>query len=127
MEEKLQHQHIWPGQQSGALSLVGRVEILLSLVQSFIELKYFHDVATPALFCHKEPARRKNAKKPHAIKNQGGSRMIMISDHECSTLGYSHPSILVPQIKGNQEESLSKRDIDLVRGKSRGKSVQKGY
>ena len=44
--------------QSGALSLVGRVEIVLSLVGSFIELKYFHDVATPALLCHKEPARR---------------------------------------------------------------------
>ena len=44
--------------QSGALSLVGRVEIVLSLVESFIELKYFHDVATPALLCHKEPARR---------------------------------------------------------------------
>ena len=44
--------------QSGALSLVGIVEIVLSLVESFIELKYFHDVATPALLCHKEPARR---------------------------------------------------------------------
>ena len=44
--------------QSGALSLVGRVEILLSLVESFIQLKYFHGVATPALLCHKEPARR---------------------------------------------------------------------
>ena len=32
--------------QSGALSLlVGIVEILLSLVESFIELKYFHGVA----------------------------------------------------------------------------------
>ena len=30
----------------------------LSLVESFSELKYFHDVATPALLCHKEPARR---------------------------------------------------------------------
>ena len=28
------------------------------LVVSLIELKYFHDVATPALLCHKEPARR---------------------------------------------------------------------
>ena len=45
--------------QSGALSLVGIVEIVLSLVETFIELKYFHDVATPALLCHKEPARRK--------------------------------------------------------------------
>ena len=44
--------------QSGALSLVGRVEIVLSLVETFIELKYFHSVATPALLCHKEPARR---------------------------------------------------------------------
>ena len=44
--------------QSGALSLVGRLEILLSLVESFRELKYFHDVATPALLCHKEPSRR---------------------------------------------------------------------
>ena len=35
--------------QSGALSLVGIVEIELSLVESFMELKYFHDVATPAL------------------------------------------------------------------------------
>ena len=43
--------------QSGALSLVQRVEAWLSLVQSFIELKYFHDVATPALLCHKEPAK----------------------------------------------------------------------
>ena len=34
-----------PAQQSGALSLVGRVEIVLSLVESFIELKYFHHVA----------------------------------------------------------------------------------
>ena len=41
--------------QRGALSLVGIVEILLSLVESFIELKYFHNVATPALWCHKEP------------------------------------------------------------------------
>ena len=38
-----------PVDQSGALSLVGRVEIVLSLVETFIELKYFHDVATPAL------------------------------------------------------------------------------
>ena len=45
--------------QSGALSLVGIVEIMLSLVERFIELKYFHSVATPALLCHKEPARRK--------------------------------------------------------------------
>ena len=44
--------------QSGALSLVEIVEILLSLVESFVQLKYFHDVATPALLCHKEPARR---------------------------------------------------------------------
>ena len=35
-----------PVLQSGALSLVGRVEIVLSLVESFIELKYFHDVAS---------------------------------------------------------------------------------
>ena len=45
--------------QSGALSLVGIAEIVLSLVEIFIELKYFHDVATPALLWHKEPARRK--------------------------------------------------------------------
>ena len=44
--------------QSGALSLVGIVEAWLSLVESFIELKYFHGVAAPALLCHKEPARR---------------------------------------------------------------------
>ena len=44
--------------QSGALSLVGIVKIVLSLVESFKEMKYFHDVATPALLCHKEPARR---------------------------------------------------------------------
>jgi len=37
--------------------LVGRVEIVFSLGESFIELKYFHGVATPALLCHKEPAR----------------------------------------------------------------------
>ena len=43
--------------QSGALSLVGIVEAWLSLVESFIELKYFHDVATPALLCHKEACR----------------------------------------------------------------------
>ena len=43
-----------PSYQSGALSLVGLVEIVLSLVETFIELKYFHDVATPALLCHKE-------------------------------------------------------------------------
>ena len=47
--------------QSGALSLVGRVEILLSSVESFIELKYFHDVAMPALLCHKEQARASKA------------------------------------------------------------------
>ena len=34
-------------EKSGALSLVG-------IVESFIKLKYFHDVATPALLCHKE-------------------------------------------------------------------------
>ena len=39
--------------------MVGRLEILLSLVETFIELKYFHDVATPALLCHKEAARSK--------------------------------------------------------------------
>ena len=32
------------------------VEALLSLVESFIVLKYFHGDATPALLCHKEPA-----------------------------------------------------------------------
>ena len=44
--------------QSRALSLVGIVEARLSLVESFIKLKYFHNVAAPALLCHKEPARR---------------------------------------------------------------------
>ena len=39
-------------------TLIGRVEILLSLVESFIELKYFHSVAMSALLCLKEPARR---------------------------------------------------------------------
>ena len=39
-------------------TLTGIVEIWLSLVESFIELKYFHGVATPALLCHKEPACR---------------------------------------------------------------------
>ena len=39
--------------------MVGIVEIVLSLVENFIELKYFHDVATPALLYHKEPARSK--------------------------------------------------------------------
>ena len=34
------------------------VEAWLSLVESFIVLKYFHGVAPPALLCHKEPARR---------------------------------------------------------------------
>ena len=43
-------------EQSGALSLVGIVEIVLSLVETFIEMKYFHNDATPALLCHKEPA-----------------------------------------------------------------------
>ena len=38
--------------------MVGIVEIVLLLVESFVELKYFQDVATPALLCHKEPARR---------------------------------------------------------------------
>ena len=47
--------HCDAARQSGALSLVGRVEIVLSLVESFTELKYFHDVATPAPLCHKEP------------------------------------------------------------------------
>ena len=31
------------------------------MVESFIELSYFHDVATPALVCHKEPARASKA------------------------------------------------------------------
>ena len=31
----------------------------LSLVESFIELKFVHGVATPALLCQKEPARSK--------------------------------------------------------------------
>ena len=31
----------------------------LSLVESFRLLKYFHDVASPAILCHKETARRK--------------------------------------------------------------------
>ena len=39
---------IFTGRQSGALSLV----------ESFIDLIYFHDVSTLALLCHKEPARR---------------------------------------------------------------------
>ena len=38
-----------------ALSLVGIVEIVSLLVKSLSELKYFYDVATPALLCHKEP------------------------------------------------------------------------
>ena len=33
------------------------VKAWLSLFESFIELKYFYGVATPALVCHKEPAR----------------------------------------------------------------------
>ena len=79
-------------EQSGALSLVGIVEIVLSLVESFIEQKYFHDVAPPALLCHKEPARRIqrlwNAKYPN-----WGNIMIsdLISDHECSTLPVTSP------------------------------------
>ena len=52
-----QHHQPCHAMQSGALSLVGIVEIELSLVESFMELKYFHNVATPALLCHKEPAR----------------------------------------------------------------------
>ena len=43
-------------EQGGALSLVGIVEAWLSLVETFMELKYFYDVAPPALLCHKEPA-----------------------------------------------------------------------
>ena len=42
--------------QSGALSLVRIVQAWLSLVESFKVFKYFHDVATPTLLCHKEPA-----------------------------------------------------------------------
>ena len=34
------------------------VQAWLSLVETFKMLKYFHSVATPALLCHKEPARR---------------------------------------------------------------------
>ena len=34
------------------------VKIMLSLVESFIKLKYFHGVPGPALLCHKEPAGR---------------------------------------------------------------------
>ena len=47
-----QHQPHHPSTctQSGALSLVGIVEIVLSLVVSFVELKYSHsDASTPAL------------------------------------------------------------------------------
>ena len=40
--------------QSGALSLVGIVQAWLSLVESFTELTYFRNVATPALLCPKD-------------------------------------------------------------------------
>ena len=42
------------------ITLIGRDcrGTVFSLVESFIELKYFHGVATPVLLCHKEPARR---------------------------------------------------------------------
>ena len=41
--------------QSGALSLVGRVEIVLLLVETFIELKYFHDAIKKQLVASKAP------------------------------------------------------------------------
>ena len=46
------------------ISLCGHArEILpgfvLSLVETFRVMKYFHSVATPALLCHKEPAKSK--------------------------------------------------------------------
>ena len=56
--------------QNGALSLVGIFEIVLSLVEIFMELKYFHDVATPALLCHKEPARRIQSPLLGALKHK---------------------------------------------------------
>ena len=48
--------------------MVGRVEILLSLVESFIELKYLHSVATPALLYHKEPSRRIQSPPTRALE-----------------------------------------------------------
>ena len=65
---------------------------MLSLVETFIELKYFHDVATPALLCHERfgalerkmvldgirdrwlpCTERSYYGRPCAIKNQQGS------------------------------------------------------
>ena len=43
----------------------------LSLVESFIELKYFHTVATQALLCHKEPARRIQSPLPGSLWHKG--------------------------------------------------------
>ena len=41
-----------------AVATTARQSGALSLVENFTELKYFHDVATPALLCHTEPPRR---------------------------------------------------------------------
>ena len=43
---------------------------MLSLVESFIELKYFHGVAMPALLCHKEPAPRIQSPLLGALKRE---------------------------------------------------------
>ena len=59
----------WCGLQRGALSLV-------RIVESSIELKYFHDVATPGLLCHKEPARRIQGPLLWALARNGKGPII---------------------------------------------------
>ena len=41
------------------------IETFLSLVETFIMMKYFQCVTTPALLCHKEPARSKKDPTGH--------------------------------------------------------------
>ena len=82
--------------------MVGRVEIVLSLVETFIELNYFHGVATPALLCHKEPAPRiqspllvlygiggiggfhRRKGRPYAIRNQLAEQHDDLGPLQCS-------------------------------------------
>ena len=62
--------------------MVGRVEIVLSLVESFIELKYFHDVAMPALLCHKEPARSKQSVPKPLVGGFGCDELVLYGIRE---------------------------------------------
>ena len=45
-------------ESAGSPPLLGEIYPAFSLVESFRVLKYFHDVTTPAILCHKEPIGR---------------------------------------------------------------------